>query len=91
MSLRVTKSAYFSLLKHTEQLLLVTFNDPTAEWEGTAWTDADAGGRCKNGQMWTVSMIKYRLQLEDFRISTRDIIKNYKKSNFCKFLINKTL
>ena len=30
-SLRVTQIAYFSLLTHTEQLLLVTFCDTTAE------------------------------------------------------------
>ena len=36
--LRVTQNAYFSLLKHTKQLLLVTFCDLTAGivmWDGT--------------------------------------------------------
>ena len=35
--LRVTQNAYFSLLTHTEQLLLVTYCDPTAgivKWDG---------------------------------------------------------
>ena len=30
LGLRVTQNAYFSLLTHTKQLLLVTFCDPTA-------------------------------------------------------------
>ena len=44
MSLRVTYNAYFSLLTHTKQLLLVTFCDLTAgilKWDGM---DAADGG-----------------------------------------------
>ena len=36
--LKVTQNAYFSLLTHTKQLLLVTFCHPTAgivKWDGT--------------------------------------------------------
>ena len=38
--LRVTQDAYFSLLSHTKQLLLVTFSDITAGIEASFWTDA---------------------------------------------------
>ena len=37
VSLRVTQNAYFSLLTHSKQLLLVAYCDPTAEitkWDG---------------------------------------------------------
>ena len=37
--LRVTQDAYFSLLSHTKQLLLVTFSDTTAGIEASFRTD----------------------------------------------------
>ena len=40
MSLRVTKNAYFSLITHTKQLLLVTFSNTTAEIGASFRTDA---------------------------------------------------
>ena len=45
--LRVTQDAYFSLLSHTKQLLLVTFSDTTAGIGASFRTDArtDGGGR----------------------------------------------
>ena len=54
IALRVTQSAYFSLLTHTKKLLLVTFCDLTAgfvKWDGTdvvaladaVWTDRREG------------------------------------------------
>ena len=36
--LRVTQNAYFSLITHTKQLLLVTFCDPTAGIAVSFWT-----------------------------------------------------
>ena len=46
--LRVTQDAYFSLLSHTKQLLLVTFSDTTAgigaSFRTDARTAADGGG-----------------------------------------------
>ena len=47
MSLRVTQNAYFSLLTHTKQLLLVTFCDKTAGSGVRFWTH----GRQTDG--WT--------------------------------------
>ena len=47
MGLRVTQNAYFSLITHTKQLLLVTFCDPTAGTGVSFRTDAqrtDSGG-----------------------------------------------
>ena len=54
LGLKVTQDAYFSLLTHTKQLLLVTFRDKLAEIEvrfgrtepdgrnhGTGWTEPD--------------------------------------------------
>ena len=38
--LRVTQYAFFSLITHTKQLLLVTFCDPTAGTGVSFWTDA---------------------------------------------------
>ena len=38
--LRVTQNAYFSLITHTKQLLLVTFSDTTAGIGASFWTDA---------------------------------------------------
>ena len=52
MSLWMTQKAYFSLLTHTKQLLLVTFCDLTSgiiKWDGTGWTMMD--GRHKDEQM----------------------------------------
>ena len=49
--LRVTQDAYFSLLTHTKQLLLVTFCDTLAGIEvsfwadGTEWTDRQTDGQ----------------------------------------------
>ena len=44
--LRVTQDAYFSLLSHTKQLLLVTFSDTTAGIGANFRTDGpDGGGR----------------------------------------------
>ena len=47
--LRVTQNAYFSLITHTKQLLLVTFSDTTAEIGASFRTDArrrtEDGGR----------------------------------------------
>ena len=45
--LRVTQDAYFSLLSHTKQLLLVTFFDTTVGIGASFRTDArtDGGGR----------------------------------------------
>ena len=45
--LRVTQDAYFSLLSHTKQLLLVTFSDTTAGIGASFRTDArtDGSGR----------------------------------------------
>ena len=42
--LRVTQDAYFSLLSHTKQLLLVTFSDTTAEIGASFRTDACTDG-----------------------------------------------
>ena len=38
--LRVTQNAYFSLITHTKQLLLVTFCDTTAGIGASFWTEA---------------------------------------------------
>ena len=43
--LRVTQDAYFSLLSHTKQLLLVTFSDTNAGIEASFWTDAHTHAR----------------------------------------------
>ena len=49
--LRVTQDAYFSLLSHTKQLLLVTFSDITAGIGASFRTDAQtAHGRTAEGQ-----------------------------------------
>ena len=52
--LRVTQSAYFSLLTHTKKLLLVTFHVITAEIEVSfrthGHTDARMHGRTAEGQ-----------------------------------------
>ena len=49
MGLRVTQGAYFSLLSHTKQPLLVTFSDNTAgigaSFRTDAWTADGGGGR----------------------------------------------
>ena len=51
MGLRVTQIAYFSLITHTKQLLLVTFCDPTAGTRVSFRTDArTADGRTAEGQ-----------------------------------------
>ena len=42
--LRVTQDAYFSLLTHTKQLLLVTFCDMLAGIEVSFWTDGTTEG-----------------------------------------------
>ena len=39
VSLRLTQNAFFSLLTHTKQLLLVTFCDMIAVIEVSFWTD----------------------------------------------------
>ena len=44
-SLRVTQSAYFSLMTHTKQLLLVTACDTTARIGASFRTDARTDGR----------------------------------------------
>ena len=58
MSLRVTQNAYFSLVTHTKQLLLVTLCDTTAGIGNLEVGRRDAGrrtpdddGRRKDGQM----------------------------------------
>ena len=43
--LRVTQDAYFSLLTHTKQLLLVTFCDTLAGIEVSFWADGTGTGR----------------------------------------------
>ena len=40
----MTKDAYFSLLTHTKQLLLVTFCDTLAVIEVSFWTDGIGSG-----------------------------------------------
>ena len=47
--LRVTQDAYFSLLSHTKQLLLVTFSDTTAGIGASFRTDARTHGRTDGG------------------------------------------
>ena len=44
-SLRVTPNAYFSLLKHTKQLLLMTFCHTSAGIEVSVWTHGRTDGR----------------------------------------------
>ena len=45
LGLRVTQDAYFSLLSHTKQLLLVTFSDTTAGIGDRFRTDAHTHAR----------------------------------------------
>ena len=47
--LRVTQNAYFSLITHTKQLLLVTFSDTTAGIGASFRTDARTHGRRTDG------------------------------------------
>ncbi len=48
--LRVTQDAYFSLLSHTKQLLLVTFSDTTAGIGASFRTDARTHAHPAEGQ-----------------------------------------
>ena len=48
--LRVTQNAYFSLITHTKQLLLVTFSDTTAEIGASFRTDARRTAEAAEGQ-----------------------------------------
>ena len=49
-SLRVTQNAYFSLLTHTKQLLLVTLSHTPAVIGNSEVGRQDAGRRRKDGQ-----------------------------------------
>ena len=48
--LRVAQDAYFSLLSHTKQLLLVTFSDTTAGIGASFLTDASTHARMDGGR-----------------------------------------
>ena len=50
--LRVIYNAYFSLLAHTKQLVLVTFKDKTAGIGVGFWMDGRMDGRKRNDR-WT--------------------------------------
>ena len=48
--LRVTQNAYFSLITHTKQLLLVRFCDTTAGIGASFWTQGRMDGQWTEGQ-----------------------------------------
>ena len=50
LGLRVTQKAYFLLITHTKQLLLVMFCDPTAGTGVSFRTDARTHGRTDGGR-----------------------------------------
>ena len=68
--LRVTQDAYFSLLTHTKQLLLVTFCDTLAGIEVSFW--ADGTGRM-NG--WTDGWTDRRGSRNSYLDSSKKIIR----------------
>ena len=52
----MTQNAYFSLLKHTKQLLLVTFCDTTAGIGASFWTN-ERTYATMDGQTWRLKLV----------------------------------
>ena len=73
--LRVTQNAYFSLITHIKQLLLVTFSDTTAGIGASFRTDArrrtDGGGRTDRCGSQNSYLDKW-FWLQIFRISSKN-------------------
>ena len=84
--LRVTKDAYFSLLTHTKQLLLVTFCDMLAGIEVSFWADG-TGRTDKRTDGWTDRREVWNSYLDSRKISNFQSVL----PKLCKIIFRKIL